>query len=282
MTIPPGGAARRPRSVRIVGRGRAGGAFDGALRSAGWAVDSVGHDDPVLEGAAGGVDVLLLCVPDAAIEATAGAVEPVPSTVVAHCSGASGLDVLQPHTARASVHPLVSLPDATLGARRLRGAWFAVAGAGPGADAVARDVVEALDGRAVEVPDDSRVRYHAAAVVASNHLVALLGQVERIAADVGVPLEAFLDLARGSLDNVAELGPAAALTGPVARGDLTTVRAHLGAIAPEEREAYRAMAVAAGRLVGRNLGGALTPGVSPGAPPDVPPDVPSGDRPAAP
>ena len=115
-------------SVRIVGRGRAGGAFDAALRSAGWRVELIAHDDPALDGATHGVDLVLLCVPDAAIAGTAGAVTPEPGTVVAHCSGASTLDVLDPHERRASVHPLVALPDPVLGARRLVGAWIATAG----------------------------------------------------------------------------------------------------------------------------------------------------------
>jgi predicted short-subunit dehydrogenase-like oxidoreductase (DUF2520 family) len=77
----------------------------------------------------------------------------------------------------------------------------------------------------------------------------LLGQVERVAATAGVPLEAFLDLVRGTVDNVERLGPAAALTGPVARGDWDTVARHLAALDPSEREAYAAMASAAARLV---------------------------------
>lgn len=235
----------RTRTARIVGRGRAGGSFAGALRSVGWDVELVAHDAAGSRGAARGVDLLLLCVPDANLAATAAAVDPDPDTVVAHCSGVSTLEVLSPHPRRASLHPLVSLPDPILGARRLPGAWFAVAG-----DPLAAEVVADLQGNAVEVPDEARVRYHAAAVVASNHLVALLGQVERLAADVGMPLDAFVDLARGSLENVAELGPAAALTGPVARGDRETVLAHLAAIAADERPAYRALADAAARLVG--------------------------------
>jgi len=234
------------RRLRVVGRGRAGGSFDAALRAAGWHVELLGHDDPGLPSAAEGVDLVLLCVPDGAIATTAAAVRPREGTVVAHCAGARTLEELAPHERRASVHPLVSMPDAVLGARRLEGAWFAVAG-----DPLAWEVVEALGGHPVEVPDEARVRYHAAAVIASNHLVALMGQVERVAATVGVPLEAFLELSRGSLDNVAEVGPAAALTGPVARGDERTVLAHLEALDPEERAAYRAMADAAARLVGR-------------------------------
>jgi len=80
-----------------------------------------------------------------------------------------------------------------------------------------------------------------------------LGQVQRVAARAGVPMEAYLDLASGSVQNVVELGPTAALTGPVARGDWATVAAHLAVLEPDEREAYVALARAAARLAGREL-----------------------------
>jgi predicted short-subunit dehydrogenase-like oxidoreductase (DUF2520 family) len=176
----------------------------------------------------------------------AAAITPQDDTVVAHCAGSLGLDVLAGHTRVGSVHPLVALATPALGADRLVGAWFGVAG-----DPLVHDVVAALDGHPVEVPDGHRAEYHAAAVVASNHLVALLGQVERIAAGAGVPLEAYLDLVRGTVDNVADLGPAAALTGPVARGDWDTVDRHLDALADDERPAYEALAGEAARLAGR-------------------------------
>jgi predicted short-subunit dehydrogenase-like oxidoreductase (DUF2520 family) len=98
------------------------------------------------------------------------------------------------------------------------------------------------------VDDDDRVLYHAAAVVASNHLVALMGQVERLALAAGVPLEAYLDLADETLANVRALGPRGALTGPAARGDEATIRRHLRALPADERKAYRALAEAARRL----------------------------------
>ena len=79
-----------------------------------------------------------------------------------------------------------------------------------------KELVLALGGRLLEVPTGARAAYHAAACIASNHLVALLGQVQRVAASVGLPLEAFLPLAEGALEDVRELGPAAALTGPAA------------------------------------------------------------------
>lgn len=229
--------------ARIIGPGRAGGALAAALSGAGWRVDGpLGRDhDPAT--ATAGARVVLLAVPDGDVAGLAASLAPG-DAVVAHVAGSLGLDVLAPHQRVASVHPLVSLPDADLGARRLAGAWFAVAG-----DPVAAEVVDALGGRSVAVADEDRTTYHAAAAVAANHLVALLGQVERLARQVGVPLEAYLELARGALDNVADVGPASALTGPVARGDSATVARHLAAIPEDERTTYAVLAEAAQRLV---------------------------------
>jgi predicted short-subunit dehydrogenase-like oxidoreductase (DUF2520 family) len=230
-------------SIRIIGSGRAGSALALALGSAGWTVHGpLGRsDDPT--AAAEGVDLLVIATPDAAIAAVAAAVRPVPGTVVAHLSGALGLDVLTPHPRVGSVHPLVSLPDAETGAQRLRGAWCAVAG-----DPVVAQVVEALGGRGFPVPDDRRALYHAAACVAANHVVALLGQAARLADAAGVPFAPFVDLARGAVDNVGALGPARALTGPAARGDLATLDRHRAALPEDERALYDAGVEAARRL----------------------------------
>lgn len=236
-------------SLRVVGPGRAGGALARALDAAGWVVRSpVRRGDPLVDAAAD-VDLLVIATPDAVVAEVAAQIGAVPDTIVSHLSGSLGLDVLAPHRRRCSVHPLVALPSAEIGAVRLRGAWFAVAG-----DPWARTVVTALDGRAIEVPDQSRALYHAAACIASNHLVALLGQVERIAATIDVPLDAYLDLVRATVENVADLGPARALTGPAARGDRVTIERHrtaLSAEAPEELAAYDALVAEAARLAGR-------------------------------
>ena len=109
-------------------------------------------------------------------------------------------------------------------------------------------VVAALGGKAFEVGDGDRAAYHAAACIASNHLVALLAQVQRVGALAGVPLDAYLDLVRTTVDNVARLGPEAALTGPVARGDWETVAHHLAALPEDERPGYEALADLAARL----------------------------------
>jgi predicted short-subunit dehydrogenase-like oxidoreductase (DUF2520 family) len=141
------------------------------------------------------------------------------------------------------LHPLASLPSPELGAERLRGAWFAIAG-----DHMIESVVEALEGRAFTVTDRHRAAYHAAAAIASNHLVALLAQVERVAATADVPFDAYLDLVRATIDNVAALGPAEALTGPAARGDEATIARHVAALAQDERQLYEVLADACRKL----------------------------------
>ena len=235
-------------SLRVIGPGRAGLSLSRALAARGWEVrEPVGRGGNVL-GAAGGVDLLVIATPDGAVAEVAASVEPVPSTVVAHLSGSLGLDVLAAHHRRGALHPLVAMPDPERGAEALAGAWFAVAG-----DSLVREVAEALGGHCVEVDDSQRAAYHAAACIASNHLVGLLGQAQRIAEAVGVPFEAYHALVRATVENVERLGPAAALTGPVSRGDWATIERHLAALADDERDSYCAGAVLAGRLAGRNV-----------------------------
>ncbi|MBC8365487.1 MAG: DUF2520 domain-containing protein [Actinobacteria bacterium] len=236
------------RRVRIIGPGRAGTSLAAALGRCGWVVEPLLGRDDDCSPAAEGVDLLVVATPDAAIAEVAASVRTRPDTVVAHLSGAEGLDVLAPHVRRAACHPLLSLADADRGADLLcDGAWFAVSG-----DPIVGELVQALGGRSFTVDDDDRAAYHAAAVLASNHVVALLGQVERVAGPLGVPLDAFLDLAEGSLANVRALGPADALTGPAARGDEATIDRHLAALPDDERAGYEALADLARRLVEGN------------------------------
>ena len=229
--------------VRIIGGGRAGKSLGNALIAAGWEdLDYRGRGDD-LSTAAAGTDVLVIATPDDVIAAVAESIRPVPTTLVLHLSGALGLDVLAQHSRRAAAHPLVSLPDEELGAERLRSAWFAIAG-----DAEVGSLVAALSGRSFPIDESARPLYHAAAVIASNHLVALLGQAERVATLAGVPFEVMLDLARDTVDNVRRLGPAGALTGPAARGDEATIARHLQALPPSERPVYEALVSEARRL----------------------------------
>jgi predicted short-subunit dehydrogenase-like oxidoreductase (DUF2520 family) len=201
-----------------------------------------------------GAGLVIIATPDRAIEQAIRTAEPSiePGALVVHLAGSRGLDVFDDLLAKrtgvrvGAMHPLQSFPTTTVGLERLRGSWAAVAGH--------PDVVELahiLGMKTFELADENRVRYHTAAVVASNHLVALLGQVERLAASCDVPFEAFAPLILASVHNAFSLGPASALTGPVERGDLATVEGHLRDLDPAERDAYRALAREAARLTGR-------------------------------
>jgi predicted short-subunit dehydrogenase-like oxidoreductase (DUF2520 family) len=201
-----------------------------------------------------GAALVIVATPDKAIEATIATAEPAiePGALVIHLAGSRGLEVFDELLARrtgvrvGALHPLQSFPSTTVGLERLEGAWAAVAG-----DPEVADLARLLGMRPFDLADSDRVRYHTAAVVASNHLVALLGQVERLAGSCGVPFEAFAPLVLASVQNAFQLGPANALTGPVERGDLSTVERHLRELDPAERDAYRALAREAARLTGR-------------------------------
>ena len=154
-----------------------------------------------------------------------------------HLSGACPLDELdklraaRPDVEVGSLHPLQSLPSPEVGVARLPGSWCAVDGpaGGRAPRAVARPAP--VPGRAPATGP----RYHAAATIASNHLVALLGQAARVADAAGVPPEALLPLVRATLDNVDALGAGRRAHRPVARGDVDTVARHLDALPADER-----------------------------------------------
>jgi predicted short-subunit dehydrogenase-like oxidoreductase (DUF2520 family) len=193
--------------------------------------------------------VLILAVPDEALQEVAAGIAALgaaPAGCVAfHLSGAKGADPLAPLLEAGyeigTLHPLQTLADPILGAEQLEGSYFAVSG-GAAAISGARRILHHLGARVITIPVTRRPLYHAAAVLASNYLTVLLGASARLMAQAGVPedeaLDAILPLARGSLENLGRLGPAQALTGPIRRGDLETVRLHLKTLGPRERSLY--------------------------------------------
>ena len=208
-------------SIAIVGNGRLGTTLAGALRTA-------GHDvsGPLGRGADGfAADLVLLCVPDAEIEAAAACI--VPGAIVGHCSGATPLDVLGDRE-RLALHPLMTVPRT---GASLRGAGCAIAGSTPQALARAHAIATDLGMRPFAMTDADRPAYHAAASIASNFLVTLEAFAERLASSAGVPRDALAPLVRATVDNWAAEGPARALTGPIARGDSATVARQRHAVA---------------------------------------------------
>lgn len=196
-------------------------------------------------GAAAQVDpaatgLAVLAVPDPTVAAVAAGLRVASrdaSAAVLHVSGALGLAPLEPARARGwlvgSFHPLQSFP-AEREAAAFKGITVAVDGSAPGLIADLERLAADLGGRPKRVPDADRSLYHAAAVLGSNYVVALVGVAAAILAKAGwtrdEAVAALVPLLRGVADNLEESGLPAALTGPVARGDVDTVRRHLEAV----------------------------------------------------
>jgi predicted short-subunit dehydrogenase-like oxidoreductase (DUF2520 family) len=192
--------------------------------------------DPGL--AAMGADVVFLAVPDRAIPgvaiqvASGGALRR--GAVVAHLAGGLPAQILQGVTAaggfRGSVHPLQSFADVDTAVQSLRDSFYFLEG-DPEAVEVLRSLVLAIEGRPVTMPKGSKALYHAGACAASNFVVALLDYARHLLVLAGVPpdvaLPALIPLVRGTLANLEAVGLPKALTGPIARGDLGTVKSHL-------------------------------------------------------
>jgi len=247
--------------IAVVGSGRVGTAVAVLLARAGHRIVAVAGGPatadrartwlpgvpflPAVEAAAEG-EVVLLAVPDDALgpvtaELAAAAVGP--GTWVVHLSGAAGLDVLDPlargGARRLAIHPLQTFPEVAAAIRALPGCRIAVTADDEEGYVVGEGLARDLSAVPFRVPDDRRPLYHAAAVFASNYLVATSGVAERLFAAAGVPepLDAMRPLQEATLANVATLGPGAALTGPAVRGDATTIERNLVALAADAPDA---------------------------------------------
>jgi predicted short-subunit dehydrogenase-like oxidoreductase (DUF2520 family) len=232
----------------VVGRGSVGRSLAKVAEAAGIDVRLVAADDA--PDACPGAAAALLCVPDDVIAKLCSRIAPDAPPLVGHVSGATTLDALATATehgaATFSLHPLQTFAD---GDTSVNGIPAAIAGSNGEALAYARELADALRMRPFEVPDAIRAEYHAAAVLASNLLIALeesaAGLLQRIGVDDGQDLLAPLVLRTAA--NWAERGPDA-LTGPIARGDQATVERHRAALsetAPELLPVYDALAARA-------------------------------------
>lgn len=202
-------------------------------------------------------DVVFVTTPDDAIKATCDEISYhqgfKANAVVVHCSGALSSEVLA--SARycsalvASLHPLQSFASALHAEQLVPGSFCAIEG-DSGAISVVRGLAEDLGCSCMEIMPQHKVLYHAAAVAASNYLVTLINfafELQRAAGiDPRSSCKALLPLVRGTLDNIEHLGIPQALTGPIARGDVDTVSAHLDAVArhaPQFGAMYRVLAL---------------------------------------
>ena len=220
--------------VHVIGTGRAGGAIRARLVERGLGVTDGRMPEP-------GAELVLLCVPDASIGEVAAGVPVGPW--IAHVSGATRLTALEPHRLRFSVHPLQTLTRER-GPEQLDGAWAGIGAESPDARARALWLAEALGLRPFEVAEADRALYHAAGAFGGNYLVTLHAVATRLLREVDAPPEAIVPLMTRTIENGFDL------TGPIARGDWSTVEAHLAALeerAPDLVALYRALAGATPR-----------------------------------
>ncbi len=265
MALHPNDAVARD-AIGILGTGRLAKALGALLRGRGLPVCAVaGRSRKASEEAAafiGGAEALsigelprraqhiLIAVSDDAIPAVARelAVGGIENSVVLHTSGAAGPEALASlrgdGNSAGVLHPLQAVPDAKRGLETLPGAAYAFAG-DDGACAWARLLIRHLDGKPLAVDPAHWRHYHAAAVMASNYNVTLVDTALELMEIAGLgqreALDALAPLIRGATENILVSNPAAALTGPIRRGDTGTVRGHLAAleaVAPETRRLY--------------------------------------------
>ncbi|HKO03885.1 MAG TPA: Rossmann-like and DUF2520 domain-containing protein [Candidatus Acidoferrales bacterium] len=298
------------RTVAFIGAGRVARGLGARLREAGWKIGAVvARQLPSARAAVrsigGGTacagltrrvldsSVILLAVPDDALAAVAAELERIGGDelrrkVVAHTSGALGSAVLLPLARRGAwtgaLHPMQ-----TFGARartHLEGVLFGIEGH-PQALGVLRKIVRSLGGDASRIEPGRKAEYHCAGTFAAAHVLASVEAGVQLLLAAGMKrreaTRALLRLARQVLDNQELLGPQAAWTGPLSRGDISTIELHrqaLGAHPVEVRGAYDAMTRLAARLLSR-APDALLARLVEVAPAAGEPDPPGGSRPSA-
>ena len=210
----------------------------------------------------------MLAVGDDAIAPACAALagsQPLAGAIVFHCSGAKASAELAAARAAgafvASVHPVRSFADPQAVSNAFAGTWCGVEG-DPEALAVLEPAFEAIGARLVRIDPAAKTVYHAAAVFASNYLVTVLDAALRAYAAAGVPESVARELARPlateALANVFRIGPEAALSGPVARGDFATVARQQEAVTrwdPGTGRLYEALVPPTADLARRKRGG---------------------------
>jgi len=256
--------------VGIIGAGTVGTALGVAISRSGWPVTAFASRDAgrrerfaaLVPGARAyaeapaildAVELIVVSVPDDAIAAVAGSMRLFAGQTMVHTSGLLGAGVLSASLGAGShigaFHPLVSFTaDVERSVEGLKGATVAVEGDDLTVGLLA-DLAEAIGGLPVRLPAGSQAAYHAAAVLASGGLIALLDAVVALGAVAGLDepgaVAVYGRLMEQTLANARAVGVAAALTGPITRGDAGTVTAHLEALArfaPEVADLYLAAA----------------------------------------
>ncbi|HEX3376571.1 MAG TPA: Rossmann-like and DUF2520 domain-containing protein [Candidatus Acidoferrales bacterium] len=271
-------------TLSIVGTGRVARALGRRLRELGWSVGAVtgrslasaraavhaigagqafGAPNPKILNSS----VILIATPDSAIESVAKNISEIGGggwrgKVVLHTSGSLGLRVLQPlanvGASVGSMHPIQTFSDQNM--PDLSKVIFGIDGS-PAALQVARKMIRQMDGVAVRLSGANKAAYHAAGLFACGFVLVLMETGTHLLMSQGFKrrqaLRALLPLVRQTLDNLESVGPRAAWTGPLSRGDFSTVERHVAALATgdaEFMEAYQALSRLTARLLSSESG----------------------------
>jgi predicted short-subunit dehydrogenase-like oxidoreductase (DUF2520 family) len=282
------------RTISIIGAGRVGQAFAKRLRKLGWRIGAVvtrssGSSRAAVRAIGAGkacagltpgvldADVILISTPEGALAAVARKLAEVGATngtttgktfgakkwrakVVLHTSGALDHRVLVPLARRgastASMHPMQTFSGRNT--PNLRGIIFSIEGA-PAACRVAEKIARSLGGTPVVIEGKNKPAYHAAGTTVAGHALALVESSAQTLMNIGFTRrranEALLPLIRQMLDNYERLGPQAAWTGPLSRGDYATISKHVKALRKfpsEYRDAYTALALLSARVLSKH------------------------------
>ena len=220
------------------------------------ATETLSWDEPLPEA-----DLLLIAVRDDAIAEVAQTLKPGATAAAVHLSGLTSTTALKPlGVPIGSFHPLQTMPTAEAGAAHLAGAWIAVTTN----DDLLADRLFALaasiGAHPFELTDENKPLYHAAAAAAANFPLAALAMSRRLFEAVGVDFAVAGPLVEAVVANALEMGPEQSLTGPVARGDIGTIRAQLAAVrtaTPDLAEHFIAMIRATAAIAGTDVEEAL-------------------------
>jgi len=270
------------RSLTIVGAGRVGRSLGRALRESGWKIFGVvartkpaarravrfigqGHPFAGISGQALAPRTILVSVQDSELPSLASELarlckEEWKGKVVLHTSGALASDVFNPLRALGasvgSIHPMQTFSG--IGVPPLEGRVFAIEG-DPAAMRLARQFVRSLGGYVLQLPVKGKAAYHAAASMAAGQVLAVIEAATNLMMSIGVKrreaVRALLPLTRQVLDNFERVGPGAAWTGPLARGDFKVIAAHEAALRNfplEYQRAYRQLNRLTARVLSQN------------------------------
>jgi predicted short-subunit dehydrogenase-like oxidoreductase (DUF2520 family) len=199
--------------------------------------------------------LVLITTPDSAVELVAADLAGVnvinPRHVVLHVAGPLDRTALisleSTGAALGSFHPLQTVADPAKAAERLMGAYAGLEGDERAID-MGKQLARLLSMTPIVIPAGGKAKYHAGAVLVANYTVGLYGAAQRLAVEAGIDPDLaarmYGPLLEGAVENITALGPVEALTGPIRRGDLATIRFHLATLSSRDQQLYRTVGLA--------------------------------------